>query len=206
MKVRKSLLCAGAGLMLTACGGGGGDGLGASSYDNEIVVRVEFEDGAAFRNVAAVNGDKSELFVTFDVDDSNTINDGDLRLVYFKERDGSEFDEDIEFLIYTGGSFVDVPVLVTATFPSNVVEWVIDREALDEFMIYTPDRVSESTFLQVEARKVGSDFDSTEDSIPDLAPFAELISGVILDDAGDFDPSSGGSSAVDLRSVRVLFY
>src|SRR3990167_4378991 len=101
MSFRKNLMCVGAGLLLTACGGGGGGGgLGGSSYDNEIGFRVEFEDGAAFDYVAAVNGDYSELRVIFDANDNDEIDDGDVAFYYIKEYDGSTYDRYVELQQY----------------------------------------------------------------------------------------------------------
>jgi hypothetical protein len=208
MSFRKSLIGVGAGLLLSACGGGGGDGdgLGSSSYDNEIVVRVVFEDGAAFRNVATTLGDYSDLFVTFDVDDDDDISEGDLRLVYSKERLASTFAEFIDLQVYIGDEFEQIPDSVEGSFNGNTLEWVIDTVVLEDFMDASS-VITEDTWISVEARKDGAAFVESEDFIPVANAFAALnSSGYVYDVAGDFNPLTGGSSAVDLRSVRVLFY
>ena|SRR3990167_6196225 len=208
MSFRKNLMCAGAGLLLTACGGGGGgDGLGGSSYDNEIVVRVVFEDGAAFRSVAAVNGDYSELRVIFDANDNDEIDDGDVAFYYINEYDGSTYDRYVELQQYDAGNFD--PILnsgIRATFNGDTFEWVLDRDVLENLFGDDLLEVTEATWVSVEANKDGASVVGATDYIPDTDDFIELdLSGRYEDDEGDMMPENG-TPAVDLLSVRVLFY
>lgn len=210
MRLIRNLMLVGAGLVLTACGSGGGDGdsLGGSSYEDEIVVRVVLEDGSAFRNVAVVNNDYSLLMVTFDVDDSGTINEDDLRLTYGKIYSSvTGYDEYYELLRRDGIGFLPITDITQANFVGDTMEWVIDTPALEDEMDMLS-VITDETGLRVEAIKDGASFLESEDLIPDSGTFTliDAISGRVDDDADDFDPSSGGTSAVDLRSVRVFFF
>jgi len=209
MSVIKSLLCSGAGLLLTACGGGGGsDGIGGSSYDNQIVVRVEFDDGPEFRDVAAENGDYSQVTVTFDVDETEDASEGDFRLRYRRQYSGSAYTQYFEFQHHDGNGFVQETGIVQATFVGNTMEWVIDTAALEDLLAMSTVLTEEDTWLRVDARKYEADV-LTEDFIPNSASASVFSllnsSGYVTDAEGDFSPLSG-HAGVDLRSVGVLFY
>lgn len=208
MSFRKNLMCVGAGLVLTACGGGGGsdDGLGGVSYDNEIVVRVEFIDGAAFKTVAQENGDYSQVTVTFDVDESDDISQGDLRLRYRRQYSGSAYTQYFEFQLHDGSSFVQETGIAQASFDGNTMEWVIDTVALEDLMEMSTVLTEENTLLRVDARKYEDDV-LTEDFIPNSVSAFSLLntSGYVTDAEDDINPLNGHAGA-DMRTVRVLFF
>lgn len=206
MSFRKQLICVGAGLALTACGGGGGDGLSGSSYNNDIVVRVVFEDLAAFRNVAAETGDLSDVRITFDIDVSNTINAGDISFYYKLQYSEGGYQEAVQLQQYEVGRYVTLSNdVMTVTFTGNTLEWVLDRADLAVLLGESDHGLTASIGVNVVASKSVSLTDSS-DFIPDLATVEVTDpNGRIVDDTDDWMPSDG-PSAVDLSSVRVLFF
>lgn len=207
MRLIRKLMFVGAGLVLTACGGGGGDGLSGSSYDNEIVVRVVFENLTDFRNVAAVDGDYSDVRVTFDMDQSITVNYGDISFYYNREYTGTEYDEFVEVQQHDGVRFVEIPdVDETYSLQGKTLEWVADRTDLNAALEDAEYPLNAERLVYVIAEKDGSALTGASDYIPGFLDFEDADdSGRIPDAQNDWTPS-GGTSAVDLRSVQVLFF
>lgn len=191
-------------VVLSACGGGGGDGPGISARSyapGTLVVRVNFVDGPAFRQVAAVDSDRVELRVIFDMNDDDAVSEGDISLYYTREYVTSAHVELIELQEYSGGTFVEVPASDVDWYVDiNTLEWAVANDQL-------PAAISAATPLQVVARKFESTpMDDTSDYIPEtIGTFDTLTSNAISDASNDYVPLDG-SSTVDLRSVRVLFY